>query len=166
MIIRCISISICSVTATAVAAQAPEVAWEQFFNGSLSGEDEALDILVAPDNSVYVTGRAMHQVQQGTATTIRYSHTGASMMEDHVYGPSQAVANIGEAIALNADAHVYVTGLFSANEGDFLLVKYGPQGRLWRKNYEAYSFGSDLDRAYDLAIAADGNIHMVGSTHH
>jgi hypothetical protein len=144
-------------------SQAPALAWEEFFEGSLPGQDIANDLLIDDGDNVYVTGIARHQVQQGTATTIRYSPAGDQLMADHIYGPSQAVDNIGRALAQDQWGHVYVTGLFSANEGDFLLAKYSGNQRLWRENYEAYSFGSDIDQAYDLAVAPDGSIYMVGS---
>ena len=144
-------------------AQAPPLAWEAFFDGSMPGLDEARDILVASDNSVYVTGAAMHLVPQGTMTTVRYASDGTPLMADHVYGPSQGTMNQGEALAMDAEGHVYVTGAFSANNGDMVLVKYGPNGRMWRENYEPYWFGSELDRAWDVAVGPDGKPCIAGS---
>ncbi|MEO8590004.1 MAG: hypothetical protein ABI432_11575 [Flavobacteriales bacterium] len=146
-----------------VQAQAPPLAWEDFFDGSMPGLDEARDVLVATDNSVYVTGAAMHMVPQGTITTLRYASDGTPIMADHVYGPSQETMNEGEALTMDAEGHVYVAGAFSANNGDMVLVKYGPNGRMWRENYEPYWFGSELDRALDVAVGPDGKACLAGS---
>ena len=67
-----------------VLAQPPAMAWEAFFNGSLPGTDEASALVIAPDNSIYVTGASTNLAPQGTITTVRYSSSGTQLWADHV----------------------------------------------------------------------------------
>lgn len=161
MNIRCLLLLLLpSVTAF---AQAPPLAWENFFNGSLPGADEARALLVAPDNSVYVTGGAMHLAPQGTITTLRYSSSGEQVFVDHVYGPSQDSQNMGVDLAIDPWGHVYVCGNFSANDGDIVVMKYKPTGRIWRRNYEQYETADVPDEAFAIAIDAQGEAYVAGS---
>lgn len=143
-------------------AQQPTMAWEAFFNGTLPGADEARALVVAPDNSVYVTGGATNLAPQGTITTIRYSPAGAQLWADHVYGPAQETQNKGTDIALDPWGHVYVCGNFSASGGDLGLIKYGSNGRIWRENYEQYPMADVQDEATGLAVDAAGEVHVAG----
>lgn len=139
------------------------MAWEAFFNGSLPGADEARALLVAPDNSVYVTGAATHLAPQGTITTLRYSSSGDPLWVDHVYGPSQDSQNAGVGLAIDPWGHVYVCGNFSANDGDIAVVKYSPAGRIWRHNYEQYETADVFDEAFAIAIDTLGEAYVAGS---
>lgn len=143
-------------------AQAPALAWQAFFDGNLPGLDIANALIVAPDNTVYVTGESANMAPQGTITTIRYGMDGTQLWADHPYGPSQEAMDRGAAMALDQWGHVYVAGTIANNGGDFALLKYGPNGRLWKKNYEQYPGADVPDECFGLAIDAQGNAHMAG----
>jgi hypothetical protein len=143
-------------------AQAPALAWERSFDGSLVGLDEAHALAVAPDNSVYVTGTSANLAPQNTCTTIHYTSDGTVLFTDHVYGAGQESTNIGRDIAIGPDGKAYVCGTTSHNNGDLALVKYGAAGRIWRKNYEQYPTAEILEEALGLVIDDSANIYMVG----
>ncbi|MBK6752737.1 MAG: delta-60 repeat domain-containing protein [Flavobacteriales bacterium] len=87
-------------TTSTAFAQAPPLAWEAFVDGSLPGIDEARGLVVAPDNSIYVTGSSANIAPQGTITTVRYAPNGTQLWIDHPYGPSQSAENKGVALAI------------------------------------------------------------------
>ena len=143
-------------------AQAPALAWQAFFDGNLPGIDIANALIVAPDNTVYVTGESANFAPQGTITTIRYGIEGTQLWADHPYGPAQEAMNRGSAMAIDPWSHVYVAGTIANNSGDFALIKYGPNGRLWKKNYEQYPGADVPDECHGLAIDGLGNAYMAG----
>ncbi|MBK8498878.1 MAG: T9SS type A sorting domain-containing protein [Flavobacteriales bacterium] len=144
-------------------AQAPPMAWQSFFDGSLPGLDEANALLIAPDNSIYVTGGSTNIAPQGTITTIRYSASGAQLWADHPYGPSQDSQNKGVGMAIDPWGHVYVCANFSANAGDIAVIKYKPTGRIWRHNYEQYPTADVYDEARAIAVDAQGEVYVAGA---
>jgi Secretion system C-terminal sorting domain len=143
-------------------AQPPAMAWEAFFNGSLPGTDETSALIIAPDNSIYVTGSSTNLAPQGTITTIRYSAAGSQLWADHVYGPSQETQNKGSDMAMDPWGNVFVCGNFSASSGDLGVIKYNSSGRLWRENYEQYPMADVLDEALGIAVDAQGNAYVAG----
>ena len=144
-------------------AQAPAMAWEAFFNGSLPGEDEARALIVAPDNTVYVTGSSTNIAPQGTISTLRYASDGTQLWADHPYGPSQDSQNGGMDMAIDPWGHVFVCGNFSANAGDLCVVKYKPSGRIWRRNFEQYPTADVPDEATGIAVDANGEVYVSGT---
>ncbi len=143
-------------------AQPPAMAWEAFFNGSLPGTDEANALVIAPDNSIYVTGASTNLAPQGTITTIRYSAAGAQLWADHVYGPSQDTPNKGTDMALDPWGNVFVCGDFSASGGDLAVIKYNSGGRIWRENYEQYPMADVYDQALGIVVDAQGHAYVAG----
>jgi hypothetical protein len=138
------------------------LAWEAFFNGSIPGADEAHALVIAPDNSIYVTGAATHLAPQGTITSIHYSPAGAQLWADHVYGPSQETLNKGTDMALDPWGNVFVCGNFSASGGDLGVIKYNSSGRIWREHYEQYPMADVFDEALGIAVDAQGNAYVAG----
>jgi Secretion system C-terminal sorting domain/Domain of unknown function (DUF5122) beta-propeller len=149
-------------TAIAAHAQEPAIAWEAFFDGSLPGEDVAHALLIAPDNSIYVTGSSANIAPQGTITTIRYAPDGSQLWADHPYGPSQDSQNKGVDLVIDPWGHVFVCGNFSANNGDLCVIKYKPSGRIWRRNFEQYPMADVLDEATGIAMDANGEVYVSG----
>ncbi len=159
---RPICLSLLACIAANAMAQAPQLAWASFFDGNLPGLDIANALVVAPDNTVYVTGESANMAPQGTITTIRYNTTGGQLWADHPYGPSQDASNRGADIVLDGLGHVYVAGTIANNGGDFALIKYGADGRIWKKNYEQYPGADVPDECSGLAIDGQGNAYMAG----
>lgn len=149
-------------TASTAFAQAPPLAWEAFVDGNLPGIDEARGLVVAPDNSIYVTGSSANIAPQGTITTVRYAPNGTQLWIDHPYGPSQSAENKGVALAIAPDGHVYVGGTLANNNGDFALIKYNASGRLWKKNYEQYDQADVPDEGAALAVDDQGDVYLAG----
>jgi DNA-binding SARP family transcriptional activator/outer membrane protein assembly factor BamB len=70
------------------------------------------------------------------------------------------------AIAVDASGQIYVTGFVetrTARDTDYLTIKYRPDGRiLWVRRYNGP--GSDLDRAYSIAVDGEGNTLVTGES--
>ncbi|HMZ48307.1 MAG TPA: hypothetical protein PL106_00775 [Flavobacteriales bacterium] len=145
-----------------MSAQGPALAWESFFDGSLPGVDQANALLVAGDNSVYVTGQSTNLAPQGTITTLHYGSSGQQIFVDHVYGAAQETVNKGVALASDNIGHVYVCGAISNNGGDLALIKYRSSGRVWRENYEQYPNAEVEDQATGVAVDAEGRVYLAG----
>ncbi len=156
------SLLFCASLATTSHAQAPALAWQAFFDGSIGGLDEANALIVAPDNSIYVTGGSANVSLQGTITTIRYMPDGTQLWADHPYGPSQDTQNKGVDMAIDPWGHVFVCGNISNNNGDLGVIKYAPSGRLWKKNFEQYATADVPDEALAIAVDASGNAYVTG----
>ncbi len=152
-----------SACAFSVSAQAPTLAWQAFFDGNLPGLDIANALVVGPDNTVYVTGESANMAPQGTITTIRYGIDGTQLWADHPYGPAQDAINRGTVMAADPWGHVFVAGTIANNGGDFALIKYGPSGRIWKKNYEQYPGADVPDECLGLAIDAQGGAYIAGA---
>jgi len=70
----------------------------------------------------------------------------------------------GRAVAIDAQGNVYLTGYTISLRDDTidaLLIKYTPAGELlWEKSWGR----NDMDRAEAVAIDAQGNVYLAGST--
>jgi len=73
-----------------------------------------------------------------------------------------------EAIAVDSDGNVYVTGasVIGSNNWDYATVKYSPAGvQKWAKTYGVYTgTGSKVDYAHGLVLDAAGNIYVTGES--
>ena len=135
-------------------AQAPAMAWEAFFNGSLPGEDEARALIVAPDNTVYVTGSSTNIAPQGTISTLRYASDGTQLWADHPYGPSQDSQNGGMDMAIDPWGHVFVCGVVN---GCYRPGRRFVGPHLSQKNAVRSGYGSAVQSRYDLGEQRRGN---------
>ncbi len=134
--------------------------WTRTWNGPADTHDQAVDIAVAPDGSVYVLGTE-GLGQDGKPLLLKYSAPGDLVWEARrPYGsPSQ--------LAIDAGGHVYALGgEDNAESGGrrMTLVKYEPDGaEAWTRTYQTRGYKTDTS-ARDLLVTASGASYVVGTT--
>lgn len=135
------------------------LAWQRTWEGpAIVGNDEARDVAVAPDGSVYVTGSTTGVA--GDVVLLKFDAAG-TLVWQRAWGG--AGTENGQGVAVGADGSVYVTGSttsFGAGGGDLFVVKLGPDGTLlWQRTW-----GTDAGEGGDgVAVAGDGNVYVVGT---
>jgi len=138
--------------------------WVARYNGSANRGDQATSLAVDTDGNVYVTGRSDNENRDRDYTTLKYDTDGKLLWETRYTGEDNG-DNMAEALAVDADGNVYITGQSQGEDGDwdYATVKYNSNGRqLWASRYNGP--GNSLDRATSLAIDSEGNIYVTGSS--
>jgi hypothetical protein len=153
-------ISLLAILALPSLAQTPVILWEQEFDGSLSGKDQANSLTMDNQNNIFITGTSFHLTNKGTLTTIKYDPSGSELWIDHYYA-TQTGINRGKKINIDEQGAIYAIGTIAMNLGDLAIVKYGTSGRIWAKNYEPYYMASYEDEGVDIGFDSVGNIYSI-----
>lgn len=138
--------------------------WVAFYNGPGNLPDQAKAIAVDAAGNVYVTGGSWGEDTSLDYTTIKYDAEGKQQWVARYNGPASSV-DLAIAIAIDASANVYVTGISigSNTSADFATIKYNNNGiEQW-----VARFNGTLnleDEAKDLAIDSSGNVYVTGVT--
>lgn len=137
-------------------AAAGNLLWSRTYNGPASGEDVCYGVAVAPDGSVFATG----WLNGGKVLLQKYSPDGVRRW-NKVYGePCRAYS-----IAIGPDGNIHLSGSCESvgQFGNILVQQYSPAGALrWSKTYNGPDNGTEY--AYGLAVGADRNVYVSGST--
>lgn len=133
------------------------LAWQRTWEGpGFFGIDEARNVAVAPDDSVYVTGFTL-----GSAVLLKFAPDGSLVWQRSWDG---GATERGEAVAVASDGSVYVTGStssFGAGENDIFALKFTSAGALvWQKTWGT----SASDDGQGVAVASDGSVYVAGVT--
>ena len=142
-------------------AQAPPMLWNSFFNGSLTGQDEARSVITDSVGNVYVTGTCYQNFSGGNFTTIKYNPSGIQQWADHYAQTLSGFTNDGLKLVKDRWNNIYAVGTMAINLSDLGIIKYNSSGRLWAHNYEPYWFGSDIDYGKDIAVDTFGNLYAI-----
>lgn len=139
------------------------VIWTDIFDGAGTGNDFTRSLAVDLSGNVYVTGISVTASGNEDFYTIKYNGaTGARIWERAYNG---AADGVDEAISVNVDAangDVTVAGtvLTSADNNDFFLVRYDPDGNvLWERTVDR---PSSNDFVTSAAMDNSGNLHVSG----
>ncbi len=138
--------------------------WVARYNGPGNTEDNANAIAVDAMGNVYVTGASMPSgfAVAPDIATVKYSPSGEQLWVAR-YNGSGDYFDEGNAIAVDADGNVYVTGV-SAGDGtgsDYVTIKYNSQGeQLWVARYDGPKGSEDFSVA--LAVDGAGNVYVTG----
>jgi uncharacterized delta-60 repeat protein len=139
------------------------------------GEDGAEAVAIQPDGKIVAAGRTFADAGAGSQNfaLARYDVDGAL---DPTFGTGGRVTtdfgsyrDKGNAIAIAGDGKIVVAGLTNADNEDFALARYNPDGSpddsfgTGGKVITAFSFGS-MDEAYGVAIQPDGKIVAAGKS--
>lgn len=125
-----------------------------------SGTDRAMAIAVDRSGNVYVTGYSVGAGEGYDYATIKYDTDGHQLWVTRYAGPVSD--DSPQAIAVDALANVYVTGL-SGGGGtyDYATVKYDSGGsQRWVARYDGPAGGYDCAQA--LTLDPLGNVYVAG----
>jgi hypothetical protein len=123
--------------------------WQRTWEAPVQfGTDQANDVAVAADGSVYVTGST-----QGDAVLLKLSSDGALLWQRRWGGGG---SESGEAVAVAGDGSIYVVGGTSSFGSHLFVLKFTPDGGLaWQKIREGGT-------AQGVAVRGDGTIAVAG----
>ncbi|MEO6709615.1 MAG: hypothetical protein ABI054_12125, partial [Planctomycetota bacterium] len=138
--------------------------WDRRFD-HIGGADQARDVLVATDASVYTIGYSSGYVSSNYVTdmvVLKYDASGTLLWTRVFDGPG-ASADIPRRACFDAQGNVIVAG-YSYNaqaNADGAVLAYDPAGNLlWSRLVQGSSGGNDYFA--NVALAADGTIRAVG----
>jgi hypothetical protein len=162
-LIHLVFIACClTLTSTSISlAQAPQVQWEQHFDGLLNGKDMSRSVAIDNSNNIYITGTSYQTYAGGNFSTIKYSPAGVMQWADHYYTVQSGGFNYGKKIMYDPTGALYAVGTLAINTGDLAILKYGPNGRLWAKNYQPYGLSTYADFGVDMGVDATGNLYAI-----
>lgn len=124
--------------------------------------DEADEVSVASEGSIYVTGTTLSfGAGSRDAFLLKFASDG-SLAWQRTYGtaPTQFFTGdeFGLGVAAAPDGSAYVTGEFG--EGNLFLAKFDPNGNLlWQRTW-----GNNGNVGNAVKVAADGNFYVAGFT--
>ena len=144
-------------TAIFVVKFAPDgtLTWQRTWDAVAAfSNDEARDVAIAPDGSVYVTGSALGVA--GDVVLLKLSQNGDLVWQQRWGG---AGSESGEAVAVAADGSVYVAGgtnSFGDGGSHFFALKFTPDGTLVWQRIRAGGTAQVVDVAPDGSVAVAG----------
>jgi outer membrane protein assembly factor BamB/PKD repeat protein len=138
--------------------------WERRYDGPGNYEDSATDIAVDPMGNVYVVGYQHGWTTRQDYCTLKYNSTGYLLWMRRWMGFGD-VRDYGNAIALDAEYNVYVTGRSYeiASNFDYVTVKYNTHGYIqWIDRYKGT--GNYYDNPVDITVDSSQNVYVTGES--
>ena len=125
------------------------LSWQRTWEGPAQfGTDQASDVAVAADGSVYVTGST-----QGDAVLLKLT-PGGDLVWQRRWGGGGSES--GEAVAVGGDGSIYVVGGTSSFGSHLFVLKFAADGTLaWQRIREGGT-------GQGVAVRADGTIAVAG----
>jgi uncharacterized delta-60 repeat protein len=133
-----------------------------------TGNDQAYDVVVDTNGSVYVTGMSdalAGDPMSGDIATIKYNAAGIQQWVRRYSGSSTTpVYDKGTRIAIDDSGNVYVGGSVNDEKGlNMIVIKYNTTGDTqWTARYDGPAQGND--ELHDLALDHDGNTIVTGAS--
>lgn len=142
--------------------------WADVFNGPATGDDEALDIVIAPNGNATACGYISDAPVNGGINTFvkQYDQNGGTVWSDTYTNPAFNLPDRLRGLAYNNAGNLFVsgeTGNTANNKLDVLVMSYNSAGvRQWETIYMDSTSGND---EYLLGNVFDdlGNAYVVGT---
>jgi len=99
--------------------------WVARYNGTGDKEDLARDVVIDSNNNIYVTGESFGSGTDYDYATVKYDQDGNEIWAARYNGPGTSRSG-AEAIAVDSNNNVYVTGYSGDATKDYVTVKYLP----------------------------------------
>ncbi len=134
--------------------------WVRTYNGPGNGSDIPADIALDNQNNVYVTGYSTGSGTGDDFCTIKYTTNGTQQWVNRYNGPANSTDR-ANAIAVDIQGNIYVTGQSIASNYDYLTIKYNTNGaQQWTARYNGD--GNGVDNPLALAVDRLGNCYITG----
>lgn len=134
--------------------------WVRTYDSEYNRDDEAKAIALDANRNIYVTGTSCDFFYYTDYLTIKYSQTGEMLWVRRCDGQNGSV-DVATSIAVDSVGNAVAGGTTwcSGPRGDFLTVKYGPQGdTTWKRVYDD-TLGAN---AFSVALARSGSVLITG----
>jgi len=132
--------------------------------------DYAYAIAIDGQGNVYVTGESYGSGTYYDYATIKYNSQGVQQWVARYNGPGNNGPDRANAIAVDSQGNVYVTGQSDNNPNidtfdyDYVTIKYNSAGvEQWVQRYNGP--GNDNDWAYSLAVDGQENVYVTGESY-
>lgn len=137
--------------------------WSAEYNGSANSTDIGLNIAVDVLGNVYVTGGSRSIDTERDYATIKYNSAGEEQWKAYYDGPITEASDQAEAIAVDDEGNIYVTGSSESNSSDdFTTIKYNNDGEeQWVSRYDGPD-DEGQDTGYYLVFDNAGFIYVAG----
>lgn len=140
-----------------------QLVWAQSYNGSASLNDEGKGICIDANGNIYIVGFMEITGKSTDIAILKYSPNGQLLWHKTYRKSESPLSDIGNAIAIDAEGNIYVTGFAKSDDGlnDFVVIKYDPAGnQIWAKFTDGLShFDSE---GLDIAVSPSGNVYAAG----
>lgn len=134
--------------------------WVARYDGPGGRSDQAYDIVVDDNETVYVTGHN----DRDDYVTVAYDSDGNELWVAMYGGPRGS--SRAKAIALGPSGNIYVAGSSQDKDykSEFATVAYDPMGNeLWVARYDD-PFEDDGEKVVDMVADSSGNVYVTGQT--
>lgn len=137
------------------------IIWSKVYNHTVNKDDVAADIEVDASGNVYVTGTSYGGLLTDIAT-IKYDNSGNQIWVKRY--DFSGLPEVATNMKLDASGNVFVcgTGFNSANDADFIVIKYDPAG-----NQTGFHRNTNIGFGYDvpseMVIDASNRVFIVGT---
>jgi uncharacterized delta-60 repeat protein len=137
--------------------------WTNRYDGLGNKTDQANAVATGTNGNIYVTGFATTSGGSADCATIAYSGAGVPLWTNIYNGPGSSTDQ-AKAVAVSANGNIYVTGfaIISGGSADYATIAYSGSGvTLWTN---LYSGPSSTDQATGVAVGANSNVYVTGSS--
>ncbi len=138
--------------------------WVQVYDGSISGSDELVELVIDASSNVYVTGNTEASSANYDYLTIKYNSAGVQQWLQTYDGASSG-SDYGKGITLDFNNNVIVTGQSFAtnNWQDYLTIKYTNAGvQQWTARYN--NAANRFEDAWDVISDNAGYVYVTGQS--
>ncbi|MBU1881994.1 SBBP repeat-containing protein, partial [bacterium] len=138
--------------------------WVNRYNGPANSGDGATDLVLDENSNVYVTGWSQGPGTQEDFATIAYNVTGGTIWTNR--WNNVGYEDVGNAIEVDHDGNVYVTGYTSyapypMENFDYATIQYSATGaQNWVNIFDGPM--SAEDKAQDIEVDDYGNSYVTG----
>lgn len=140
-------------------AQKNWTSWTNRYNGPLNRGDIPSAIALDGNGDVFVTGNSPGGIGYSSYATIKYFNGGVALWTNR-YNDDAWGDDVPNAMAVDANGDVFVTGNSYSNSYDYATIKYSNDGvMLWENRHDN---AGGFDYATGIAVDGNGNSFVTG----
>jgi hypothetical protein len=143
------------------AAYAPDgtLLWSQVFDGVIHWHDQARDIALGPDGTIWVCGNTPAASKHADVLLLQYDAATGALLKFVQYTTGFGLSEHAQALAVDGLGNVYTVGGTVGDGSDALVNKFDPAGNVvWTRTWDGPAWGPySQDHGQDLRLAPDGD---------